>query len=491
MPSINNLASQTVIYGLSSIVARLLNFLLTPLHTEVLPKSEYGQNVDIYAMIAFLMVLLMYGMETSFFRFYRDHPEQKQKVYSHTTALVIVLSLLAVAFTYLFLQPIAQLLRYEAQPQFVFWMVLIVAIDAITAVPFARLRADQKPLRFVVIRTLTTLTIIGFNLLFFVVFPRWHEAGLGSTWLPFLYHPELGVAYIFIANLIGNAVLLLIFLPDLLDIRWRFEGVLFGKLIRYASPLVLAGLATKVNEFSNRIFIKYLLPGPEGFEQVGIFGANFKIATFMVLFVQAFRYAAEPFFFGGSGTYREKIAPVMRYFVAIQVFIFAGIICFLDVFKYFIDSKYWEGLVIVPILLFANLLMGINFNLNIWYKLENRTKMGVYITLVGLVFTLVGNALFIPALGYLGAAWATLLSMTAMTLYSYYLSQKYARVPYDLPRILMHLGATAILGFFAFYVFEMQLIATVPLFLAFTIYLGASEGRPVLNFIRNVRRRNN
>ena len=490
MSSLKKLASQTVIYGLSSIVARLLNFLLTPLHTAVLPRTEYGENIDIYSMITFLMVILMFAMETTFFRFYRDNPAQKEKVYSHTTALVIFLSLVSVVLVYFFLEPLAQVLMYEAHPEYIMYMMGIVAIDAITAVPFARLRADQKPVRFVVIRSITTLVIVGFNLLFFVVFPAWQQKGLFTEILQWVYNPQMGVAYIFLANLLGNALLLLIFLPYLFKIRWRFDWPFYGKLLLYASPLVIAGLATKLNEFSNRIFLKYLLP-EDGFEQLGIFGANYKIATFMMLFIQAFRYAAEPFFFSGQGNYKEKVKPVMRYFVAVQSLLFALVICFLDLFKHFIDSKYWEGLSVVPILLFANLLLGINFNLNIWYKLENKTKLGAYITFLGLGITLVGNLLLIPPLGYMGAAWATLISTIAMTAYSYYLNQKHSPIRYDLRRIGAHLAVAAAIGFLGFYVFEMELIATVPLFLAFLIYLAWLEGRPFILFIRRVKRGDN
>lgn len=490
MSSIKKLASQTVIYGLSSIVARLLNFLLTPLHTSVLPKAEYGENIDIYSMITFLMVILMFAMETTFFRFYRDNPAQKEKVYSHTTALVITLSLVSVVLVYFFLEPLAAVLKYAAHPEYVMYMMGIVAIDAITAVPFARLRADQKPVRFVIIRSVTTVAIIGFNLLFFIVFPAWQQKGLFPEWLALVYRPELGVAYIFLANLLGNILLLLIFLPYLFKIRWRFDMPFYGKLLLYASPLVIAGLAAKLNEFSNRIFLKYLLP-EDGLTQLGIFGANFKIATFMVLFIQAFRYAAEPFFFSGQGNYKEKVRPVMRYFVAIQSLLFAGIICFLDIIKHFIDSRYWEGLAVVPILLFANLLMGINFNLNIWYKLENKTRLGAYITFVGLAFTIGGNLLLIPPMGYMGAAWATLISTAAMTLYSYYLNQKHSPIHYDLGRIGAHLAVAAVIGFLGFYVFEMKLIATVPLFLAFLIYLAWLEGKPLITFLRHAKRRDN
>lgn len=485
MSSLKKLASQTAIYGLSSIVGRLLNFLLTPLHTTVLAKEEYGQNTDIYAMIPFLMVLLTFGMETAFFRHFKKDGLDNKKVFSSSIGLVVTLSIVLLLITYLFLPSIAHFLKYDAHPEFILWMMIIVAVDAITAVPYAKLRAENKPIKFLIVRLGTTFTIIVFNLLFFLLLPWMQENNIGSGLLEWAYHPELGVGYILIANLIGNGFLLAMFMPELIKINLRPNFSILKKLVLYSSPLVLAGFAGIANEMANRQFLKYLLPENIAFEQLATFGANAKIATFMMLFIQAFRFAAEPFFFQGEGEFKEKMARVMRYFVILQAIIFVGLICFIDVIKHFIDPKYWDGLSIVPILLFANLLLGINFNLNIWYKLENKTKLGAYITFVGLLFTVVFNLILIPKYQYQGAAWATLISYASMTLYSYYLNQKHSPTDYPLARILLHLVLALVTVGLSFYLFDSHLMISTFIFALYAIFIWFSEGKLILQTLKN------
>ena len=488
MSSLKKLASQTAIYGLSSILGRVLNFALTPLHTAVLEQDEYGVNTDIYSMIAFLMVILTFGMETGFFRFFNDKKQDRKEVFSATTGLVIGLTSMLILLCIIFLKPLADLLKYEQTPHFVLWMMLIVAADAIAAVPYAKLRAENRPYRFVFIRLSTIGIIVLLNLIFYLLFPWMLKNGIATDFLNMVYEPNLGVAYIFIANLIGNAIMILLFLPELLQIRLRkISGSLVRKLLLYTSPLVIAGLAGIANEMANRQFLKYLLPEGENFEAMGIFGANVKIATFMMLFIQAFRFAAEPFFFSGEGNFKDKMARVMRYFVMVQTLIFLGLICFLEIIKWshFIDEKFWAGLDIVPILVFANLLLGINFNLNIWYKLKNKTRMGAYITFVGLLFTVVSNLLLVPSYGYMGAAWATLISYASMTVYSYYLNQKYDRTDYPVKRILTYIFISSVLAILAFYVFDYQLLYSSICFVIYLIIMWFLDGKNLVKIIRH------
>ena len=485
MATLKKLASQTAIYGLSSILGRVLSFALTPLHTAVLPKGEYGQNTDIYSMVAFLMVILTFGMETAFFRFHKDKKYTIHQVFSATTSWVITLSILLLLLVSTFIDPIANLLQYEEHPEFVLWMVFIVAVDAITAVPFAKLRAENKAIKFVIVRLTATGTMVLFNLIFYWLFPYLHENHLAIPITETFYNPELGVAYIFIANLIGNGVLLLLFMPDIIHIKWTYNKRLMRELLLYSTPLVIAGLPGIVNEMANRQFLKYLLPAGENFEALGIFGANIKIATFMTLFIQAFRFAAEPFFFSGEGEFKNKMARVMRYFVVVQALIFVGLVCFLELIKstHFIDEKYWEGLTIVPILVFANLLLGINFNLNIWYKLKNLTRMGAYITFLGLAVTIVSNFALVPKYGYTGAAWATLISYAAMTAYAYYLNQKHDKTPYPVKRIGLHLLAAIILASISFYLFNSQLLPSTLCFLTYVGIAWFTEGKTLLKSV--------
>lgn len=488
MASLKSLASQTAIYGISSILGRLLNFALTPLHTNFLDKGEYGVNTDVYSMIAFLMVILTFGMETGFFKFFNDSKYNKKVVFSSSLSVVISLSIAFILLSLFFLTPLAQLLKYENTPEFVLWMMLIVSSDAIAAVPYAKLRAENRAYRFVWIRMGTIAIIVLLNLFFFLVLPWLDQNDMMPDSMRFMYNREWGVAYIFIANLIGNGVMMLLFLPDLLQVRIsQVSKKVVRKLLIYSSPLVIAGLAGIANEMANRQFMKYLLPEGENFEAMGIFGANVKIATFMVLFIQAFRFAAEPFFFSGQGDFKLKMAKVMRYFVIIQSLIFLGLVCFLDVIKWtrFIDEKFWQGLDIVPILLLANLLLGINFNLNIWYKLKNMTRMGAYITFVGLFFTITFNLILVPQYSYYGAAWATLISYAAMTAYSYYLNQKHDHTEYPVRAILFYIITSTVLAALAAYVFDYNLVYTSICFLLFVALMWYIDGKRILMELRN------
>ncbi len=486
MSSLKKLASQTAIYGLSSILGRVLTFALTPLYTQVLPKQEFGQNTDIYSMIMFLMVIITFGMETTFFRFQKEKEYGSSQVFSHSVGWVISLSIILISSVLLFLDPIAIKLQYPEHPEYILWLALIVSTDAISAVPFAKLRADNKAYRFVFVRLTTTVIIVICNLLFFWGFPYMLKHQIAPDLVNLLYDPSLGVAYIFISNLIGNGILMLLFLPELLKIKLQLNPKLLKKMLIYASPLVIAGLPGIVNEMANRQFLKFLLPEEENFEALGIFGANIKIATFMMLFIQAFRFAAEPFFFSGEGEFKDKMARVMRYFVIIQATIFLAIVCFIDLIKWshFIDEKYWEGLSIVPILVFANLLLGINFNLNIWYKLKNLTRMGTYITFTGLIVTIISNLILIPKYGYTGAAWATLISYASMTLCSYYLNQKFDRTAYPIKTIGLHLVLSVFLAYLSFYVFKSDLIIATLCFAAYAAFVWFTEGRQLLKPIK-------
>jgi O-antigen/teichoic acid export membrane protein len=482
MSSIKKLASQTVIYGLTTIFARLLNFALTPLHTGQIEKAEYGVLNDLYSMIAFLMVVLTFGMETAFFKFYNDKKYGSRDIFSHTVLFTLFLSIITVTLCLNFLEPLAVVLHYEDRPYFIVWMLLIVAMDALAAVPFAKLRAENKPLRFLAIRLGAIALMVSLNLIFFLLFPYLKENGLFPSVLNLLYKPEWGVAYVFIANLIGNGFMILLFLPDFFQIRFKLKPALLKELLIYSSPLVIGFLAGISNEKAQYQFMKYLLPDGENDVAMGVFGAMMKIATFMMLFIQAFRFAAEPFFFSGEGDLKNNMARVLKYFVMVQSLIFLGLVSFTSVLKWthFIDEKYWEGWSIVPVLLFANLLLGINFNLNIWYKLKNKTRMGAYISFFGLAFTVGFNLLLVPKYGYSGAAWATLISYAAMTAYSYYLNQKHDPIDYPIRTIGMYLGLALIGAYLSFYIFDARFWPGLIIFSLYLVFMLWIDGRALL-----------
>lgn len=445
---LKSLASQTAVYGLSSIVGRFLNYLLVPLFTYYFTPAEYGVVSEFYAYAGFFSVLLLFGFETGYFRFRNKDGAVPDVAYS--TALRF---LLGANLTFFFLlwfanSGIAGALQYASHPEYVLWIAAILALDAVGAVAFAKLRAEEKALRFAGIKILEILVNVGLCLLLIVYCRDVHEKAPHS-FFGALWDPAIGVGYIFIANLVASGVKLLLLSPQLRGIRTGFDAALFGKMLRYSLPMVIIGLAGIVNEMLDRAMMKYLLPGTpeENLTQLGIYSACYKLSILMSLFIQAFRFAGEPFFFAHA---KDKNAPqiyadVLRYFVIFCAFIFLLVTLYLDIFKYFVGEPYRAGLSIVPILLFANLFLGIYVNLSIWYKLTDKTLMGAYVSVGGAFITVALLLWWVPLWGYQGAAWATLVCYFSMALVSYLLGRKYYPVPYPVGRILAYLGFSVLL----------------------------------------------
>ena len=427
---LQKLASQTVVYGLSSMLGRLLNYLLVPLHTRVLPQAEYGTNTELYSYIGLLMVLYTYGMETAFFRHIKESAHSKE-VYS-TAFWSLLGSTTVVSLVFLLLiSPFSTLLDYENHPHYLLYVILILAFDTVSTVPFAWLRYHERPARFVTVRLLSIGLNIGFNLFFFVLCPLWYDQ---SVWIQRFYIPDLGVEYIFISNVLASGLTLVLLLPELLQVDTTFSTSLWKRMLIYGSPLVVVGLAGSINEVLGRISLKYLLPydTQTNLALLGIYGACYKLSILMSLFTQAFRFAAEPFFFSQSTQQNATsvYAMVMHYFIIVGVGIFLLVMLFIDTFKHFIGDDYQEGLVVVPILLLANLLLGVYYNLSVWYKLTNRTGSGAVVAVIGTLFTIALNASLIPLWGYVGSAWATLVCYTVMALISVTWGQRYYPIPY-------------------------------------------------------------
>lgn len=438
---LGKLAGQTAIYGLSTVVGRLLNYLLVPLYTyQFTDPGDFGVITEFYAYASFLNVVLTYGMETAFFNFSAKR-DRSPAVYSTALfSLGLSTALFLAAFT-LNAQAVAQLLRYPAHAEYVLWMAWVIGLDALTAIPFARLREQQRAGRFALLKTLNILVNIGGNLLFLGLGKWAFESAAEPAWLEWasaLYDPQIGIGYVFIANLVASAVTLLLLLPEFLQARARPELALWRHMLVYALPLLVAGLAGMVNETMDRILLKYLLPPHVAMQQLGIYGACYKISILMSIFIQAFRYAAEPFFFAQyrQADARDIYALVMRWFVIACSFIFLAVMANIAWVQYFVGASYREGLGVVPVLLLANLCLGVFFNLSIWYKLTEQTRFGTYLTLWGAAVTLALNFWWIPRIGYMGAAWATLICYASMALLSYLLGQKHFPVPYDLKRLL-------------------------------------------------------
>lgn len=472
---LKKLFSQTAIYGLSSILGRVLNFLLVPLHTAVLSQSAYGVNTDIYVLIAFLIVIMTYGMETSFFRFSEKYPDKKDTVYSTAIISILISTAVYLGIYLLFQDSIIHVLKYEDTPRYVLYMMLILSIDVLAAIPFARLRAQNRAIRFVSVKmTLMGVSILA-NLVFFA--PALINAHYPQQNIPYWFGENLGVEYVFIANVLASSVMLLMLLPEMFKVPLKFDASLWKAMMIFGLPLLISGLAGVANEFLDRQLLKYLLPEDSWRAQVGIYGAVYKLSMFLILFNQAFRYAAEPFFFSNNKqeNAKETFAVVMRYFVIVMSVGFVFIIAYLDIFKYFIDEKFWEGLYIVPILLLANVFLGINTNLSFWYKLSDKTNYAILITGFGLVLTLTVNIWLIPRIGFEGAAWATLVSYIGMTVLSYLLGRKIYHIPYQTKHILAVVFVAFAFGWLAYHFSMNNFVPQTTFFIAFILILGWLE----------------
>lgn len=446
---VKKLAGQTAIYGGTTVLSRLLNYLLVPLHTYLFSNAaDYGVVGELYAWTSLFIVILTYGMETAFFRFSQDEGV-KDRVYSTVVGSLFVTSTLFIVLCSIFAQPIADWLRYPTHPEYVRWFAVIIGVDALTSIFFAHLRFLNKALRFAAVKITNILVNVILNLFFLLLCPWLLTKNPDSAFVNAIYNPEIGVGYIFIANLVASVVTLLMLFPGILKQKFVFDWQLWKKMFRYAFPLLIFGLAGIVNETMDRVLIKRLSLAAEPQASVGIYSACYKISILMTIVIQAFKYAAEPFFFrkAKDKDAKETYAEVMTLFVLVCSVIFTGIMLYMDIVQYFVGETYRVGLPIVPILLMANLFLGIFYNLSIWYKLTGQTKFGAYIAIFGAVITLVLNWLLIPRFDYMGAAWTTFACYLSMMVVSYLLGQKYYHVDYDLKRILFYLFfAVAVYG---------------------------------------------
>jgi len=441
---IKQLAGQTAVYGLSSIIGRLLNYLLVPLYTNIFSTGEYGVVTELYAYLSFLIIVLTYGMETGFFRFWESE-KGNLKVYSTSLISLFVSSFVFIVLVIIFSKPIASVLEYNNHSEYVIWLGIIIGFDALTAIPFAYLRQQNKALKFALIKLINILIFIGLNLFFLLLCPLLIKNGIKiPNWI---YSSEVGVGYIFISNMFASVITLILLIPTM-KIKFSFDAVIWKKMLLYSLPLLIAGLAGMVNETFDRAMLKRLLTDTStAMEQLGIYGANYKVSILMTLFIQTFRYAAEPFFFSQAKekNAKELYAQVMKYFIIFGLIIFLGVLLYLDIIKYFIGENFRSGLKVVPILLLANLFLGIFFNLSIWYKLTNKTSWGALLAIFGAVITISFNLWLIPIMGYMGAAWATLICYFAMMVASFLLGNMFYKVKYPLLRIgIYFLAAFAI-----------------------------------------------
>jgi len=441
------LAKETAIYGVSSILGKFLNWMLVPLYTFTLENSaDYGVVVNLYAWTALLLVILTYGMETGFFRFANKDKENADKVYGNSLIVVGFTSLLFAIVTVVFSQPIATLMGYPNNAEYIAMLGVVVAMDAFGAIPFAYLRFKSRPIKFASLKILMIFVNIFFNIFFLVICP-WLMKNAPAT-IDWFYNPHYGVGYVFVANVIQTVVVTLALLPDVMKAKFRFDAALTKQILRYSLPLLVLGVAGIMNQTLDKIIFPYLISNPEiAKAELGIYGACFKISMVMMMFTQAFRYAYEPFIFAQhkDKNSKEAYADAMKYFIIFSYLIFLGMVFYLDIFKLLIREDYWVGLKVVPIVLFSYIFQGVFFNLSLWYKLVDKTMYGAWFSVLGLVITLSINIIFVPIFSYIASAWAAFACYFVMMLVSYYFGQKHLPINYDLKTIGLYTGLTVVL----------------------------------------------
>ena len=429
MPIIKKLINQTAIYGISSVFGRLINVLLVPLYTYLFTQEEYGIVAEFYAYVAFVMIVATYGMETAFFRFSETY--DKKKVHSTSLFSLLITSTLFLIGFWVFSERISSLIGYPNYTVYIKWIALIVFFDTLTVIPFARLREQQKAIPFAVIKTLNILTNISLNLIFIV-------------WLN-----KIDIKYIFLSNLIASGVTLALLSFDYKNTFKHMDFDIWKRMIGFSFPLIFAGLAGMINETIDTIMLKHLLPKDIAIAHVGIYRACYKIPIFLMLFIQAFRLGAEPLFFKQAiqKNAKKTYANIMHFFVITSLFLVIAIIFYIDFVKYFIGEDFREGLHVVPILLFANLMFGLYYTHSIWYKITNNTQIGAFISITGALITIVLNYFLIPKIGYTGSAWATLTCYSSMLFISYLWSRKHYLIPYNFISLTFYFTITLLLFF--------------------------------------------
>lgn len=445
MSKIKSLFSQTLVYGVTNIFGRMLNFMLVPFYTRVFLPGEYGVVTEFYAYIPFFSIVFTYGLETGYFYFankYKGH----EKLAGTSFYSLLFSSFLFCGLLLLFSTPLAGLLRYPLHPELVTYAALILFFDTISVLPFAKLRHDNKASRFASLKFINIVLNIFFNVFFLIVCPliqSRESLGFLRPLVSLIYGGHFKVIYVFISNLLASGITFLLLYPEIKSIDWGFDKTLWKEMLKYSWPLLILGFAGMINETLDRIMLKYLYqPQSHAVAQVGIYGACYKLSIFMTLAVQSFRFAAEPFFFSQMKAEDSKktYATVMKYFVVATSLIFLFVMLYIDVFIKLLGSKFRGGEEVIPILLLANLFLGIFYTLSLWFKQTEKNMYGAWISIFGAVLTLAINFAFIPTYGYMACAWATLICYFSMAAASLFFGQKVYPIPYPLWRILFYIS---------------------------------------------------
>jgi O-antigen/teichoic acid export membrane protein len=487
---------QTAIYGVSTVFSRLFNFILTPIYTSVYGPGTYGVFTKLYSYASLTNAVLAFGMESTYFRYLSKHEDKRQEVYNNSFLCILFIGTLFLITGFVFADEIA-LRTYSGEldsvqnnladyQQYVRYFVGILFVDAICVIPFAKLRSDERPIKYSLVKFLNIGTFVGLNLFFLFVIPLFikHELPL-SQWFASWYRDQW-VGYVFISNLMASIVTFLLLLPEFMKLQLKFDKALGGKMFSYSWPVLVANLSFIVNENLDKIVLSELLPPGIADVDVGIYGAVCKIAMFMSIFITAFRLGAEPFFFSYAKNVnaRQTYAVILHFFVIALALLFVALVANIELLKYFIRrEEYWVGLPAIPYLLFGYLCLGIYMNLSIWYRLSDQTRFGLYISLVGAAITIVFNFILIPKFSYMGSAWVSMLAYAVMMVISYILGQKFYPIPYKLNRILLYLGVSMVLVVLSFWVFDRNIYIGNALLLGFLgliYYLEKDEVKVML-----------
>jgi O-antigen/teichoic acid export membrane protein len=476
-----NLFKQTAIYGLATVIPRMFSFFLVPLYTSLLPPEEYGRVNLIFAFVIFFNVILAYGMETSFFRFYNTE-ENKKSVVETSMVSLFWTTLFFLAFGLLFRNSVSGIIDIEIQ--YVTYIIWILALDALVIIPFSRLRANQQPTRYAIIKIGNVIVNLGFNLFFLIYLPKIIKSNPDS-FINLLNFENFEIGYIFVSNIIASLLTFLVLVPDYFKINWKFNLPLWKKMMRYGFPIMIAGIAFAINDQFNRFFLKYLLPENIAEAQVGIYSACYKLGLFMVLFRTAYTLGIEPFFFSyaSNANAKQTYATVTKYFVIFGSLMTLAVIVFADILKIIMipNPNYWSAMGVVPLIIVANFFLGIYTNLSVWYKLTNQTHIGAWISIVGAVLTLTLNFILIPIFqenygqGFMGSAIATIVAYATMMLISYTLGNKYYPIPYDRRKIGSYLGISILFSAVYFYLFRENYFVGIPMLVVFTYFIYYNE----------------
>ena len=483
MKEIYQLLNQTIIYGFSSVIARVLNFLLVPLYTVMLIPSEYAVVTEMYAYAALLMVVGSFGMETTFFRFISNKNLNTKSVFSTAFWALSFNAFLLLVTIGLLYKDVAYLISHYENPEYILFFTAIIAFDLLSIIPFSLLRHHNYAIRFSLLKTINIFLNIFFNIFFLVLCPILIKYEIWTSIINTIYNPSMSVSYIFISNLIASFVTLLFLLPYTLRHLGRPQYKVFSKMIKYTWPILIAGIAFVINESADKILIKYLLHKGIAMRELGIYSACYKLTIFLTLFIQAYRFAAEPFFFNQykRPNAKETYALMMRVFILLSLAIFLFVNLYINYIKLILRSElYHEGIKIIPIVLLANIFLGVYYNLSVWYKVINKTHYAAIISTIGACLTIVLNLILIPRYGYIGAAWTTLTCYFSMALISFFLSRKHYYIPYEMSYIYRYFLLAGIIFIISLFFPQTNLIISTFLFCIYTIFTY-SEIKKIIN----------